>query len=221
MAESALHGRNSDGVPVKSIGSGAAARRPGSRPPSASVPGLAGHADPHSAGLLLSELPGPMPRRPLEDGINQLPRGAGIYCVLNRVTGRRYIGQAVNVYRRCLAHRSELRDGRPANMLMRRDLVLHGFDPFFFVLAPIRPEAVGLRLGGDQVEHWWAVRLQAIDEFNGYNLEAGRRRTKGSLLRDREVKLMRPTSRKYVLLGGVDLYDPIHPDLLGTWVRGS
>ena len=106
-------------------------------------------------------------------------------------------------------------------MLMRRDLVLHGFDPFFFALAPIRPEAAGARLGGDQVELWWTIQLQAHDERFGYNLEAGHCRTSGAQFRDRERKLMRSKSRKYELLKGVDMYDPIHPALLGTWVRGS
>jgi len=196
-------------------------RRPGSPPATASPQAAEKPTDPRSAGQPQHGLPDRLPRRALEDGINQLPRGAGIYCVLNRVTGRRYVGQAINVYRRCLAHRSELRDGRPANMLMRRDLVLHGFDPFFFALAPIRPESVGIRLGGDQVEHWWAARLQSIDERYGYNLEAGHRRTAGALFRDRERKLMRSISQKYVLLDGVALYDPIHSDLLGSWLRGS
>lgn len=157
----------------------------------------------------------------MADGVEQLPRSSAVYCILNRITGRRYVGQARNVHRRCVIHRSELREGRPANMLMRRDLVLHGFDPFFFALPPVRLPDPGIPVAANLVELWWTIQLQAHDERFGYNLEAGHFRTGGAQFRDRERKLMRPNSRKYELLEGVDMYDPIHPALLGTWVRGS
>lgn len=160
-------------------------------------------------------------RQNLEDGIEQLPRSPAAYCILNRITGRRYVGQARNVHLRCVVHRNELREGRPANMLMRRDLVLHGFDPFFFALPRVSLPESGIPVAENQVELWWTVQLQAHDERFGFNLEAGHCRTTGALFRDRERKLMRSSSQKYVLLDGVDMYDPIHPDLLGTWVRGS
>lgn len=156
-----------------------------------------------------------------EDGIEVLPRSGGTYCVLNRINGKRYVGQARDIYRRCKLHRSELRLGLSANMLMRRDAEVNGFDAFYFALQLDAGADAGLPSTSNQIELWWTIQLLAHDESRGYNLEAGRFRTSGALFRDRERKLMRPNSRKYELLAGVDMYDPIHPEILGTWVRGS
>lgn len=155
----------------------------------------------------------------MEDGIDYLPSGPGMYCILNRINGKRYVGQAANVRKRCTQHRSQLRRGIASNFLMRRDAEVNGMDPFFFVLqlsglieSP-RPFEI------DKIEVWLAVQLRSHDERYGYNLEAGHRRTKGALFRDRERKLMRSNSRKYMLLPWVDMYDPINPILLSRWVR--
>lgn len=141
--------------------------------------------------------------------------------MLNRISNKWYVGQAKNILNRCISHRSELRRGIGSNMLMRRDAELNGIDAFFLVLyladaaEPRRPSMI------DMMEVWWVIQLRAHDERWGYNLEAGHRRTTGALFRDRERKLMRSRSGKYELLDGVHMYDPIHPDLLGSWVRGS
>ena len=144
-----------------------------------------------------------------------------MYCILNRINGKQYVGQAENIYRRCLGHRSELLRGIASNMLMRRDAEVSGIDPFFFALRLDGMEDPERELLIDRVEIWCVVQLRAHDERWGYNLEAGHRRTAGALFRDRERKLMRSRSRKYELLDGVHMYDPIHPELLSTWVRGS
>ena len=160
-------------------------------------------------------------RRRLEDGIDSLPRSAGMYFILNRINGKQYVGQAANIYLRCLGHRSQLQRRIASNMLMRRDAEVSGIDPFFFALRLDGMEDPEWELLIDNVEIWCVVQLRAHDERWGYNLEAGHRRTTGALFRDRERKLMRNRSRKYELLDGVHMYDPIHPDLLGTWMRGS
>lgn len=154
-----------------------------------------------------------------EDGVDFLPKSAGLYCILNRINGKLYVGQAANIYKRCQQHRNELRRGMASNFRMRRDANLHGIDPFFFVL---RLDGVAdLARQMNKIEIWFVVQFRSHDERYGYNLEAGRHRTTGALFRDRERKLMRGNSRKYSLLPGVDMYDPIDPALLSTWVRGS
>ena len=160
--------------------------------------------------------------QPWDDGIQFLPRGPGVYCIFNRVTARRYIGETHDIYKRCASHRSELRRGVASNMLMRRDTLLHGAEAFFFFA--VRLDGIGdldkprTRHG---IEVWLTAQFCAHDERYGYNQEAGHHPTKAARFRDRERKLMRGNSRKYVLLDGVDIYDPIHPDLLSRWVPGN
>ena len=60
-------------------------------------------------------------RTPPVDGIDSLPKTAGIYAMLNRATRMVNIGQAENIRRRCAMHRSQLRAGTAPNMRMRRD----------------------------------------------------------------------------------------------------
>lgn len=160
---------------------------------------------------------------PPSDGIESLPDGPGIYCMLNRVTRMVNIGQAENMRRRCTMHRSQLRAGTATNMRIRRDAERYGADTYFYyalqamVVNPEKP----LKRVLNRSEVWWVVQLQAHDERYGYVSEAGGCRTRGSRLRDREAKLLRPSSQKYALLPGVDLYDPINHELLASWVPGS
>ena len=156
-----------------------------------------------------------------EDGVDFLPKSAGMYCLLNRINGKRYVGQAANIYKRCQQHRSELREGMASNLLMRRDAALHGMDAFFFVLRLDGVADLARPRQMDKIEVWFVIQFRSHDERLGYNLEAGHHRTTGAMFRDRERKLMRGNSRKYALLPGVDMYDPIHPALLSSWVRGS
>ena len=157
------------------------------------------------------------------DGIDFLPSSAGLYCILNRVNGKRYVGQATkSLYQRCVKHRNELRLGLASNMLLRRDALVHGADAFFFFVLHLQNNADTPRQSQlDNIEVWFAVQLCTHDERYGYNLEVGHHRTRAARFRDRERKMMRRNSGKYALLPGVDMYDPINSDLLKTWVPGS
>ena len=162
-------------------------------------------------------------KTPPSDGIACLPKGPGIYGMWNRVTRLWNIGQSENIRLRCQLHRSQLRLGAAGNMRIRRDVEKHGADAFFFFALEVVTDASGMALKHklNHSEVWWVLQFQAHDERYGYVGEAGRIRTMGSRLRDREKKLMRYNSNKYQLLPGVDLYDPIHPLLLASWVPGS
>jgi group I intron endonuclease len=157
----------------------------------------------------------------LVDGISLLPKVAGIYCIANRVNGKRYVGQSTNIFKRCQKHRTDLIRGIETNMLLLRDAALHGTDSFFFYairIDGIADNARRFRL--DMIEIWFATQLRTHDERFGYNMEVGHRRTRASRFREQERKLMRVRSSKYMLRDGIDLYDPIHPDLLASWVPG-
>ena len=160
---------------------------------------------------------------PAVDGIDLLPDAAGVYCITNRVNGRRYVGTATkSILQRCLQHRSDLRQGRSPNIPMRRDAVLYGHGVFFFFAFRIDAfEAAGRKAHLDNLEIWFCAQLCAHDERFGYNLEAGHARTQAARFRDRERKLMRRNSEKYELLPGIDMYDPINLELLRSWLPGS
>jgi hypothetical protein len=159
---------------------------------------------------------------PLVDGVDWLPDSPGIYFVINRANGKRYVGQAgKSIYRRCLQHRAELRVGNESNTLLRRDAARFGRDAFFFVAPRLDGMGqAGRTQGLDLLEIWFAVQLGANDEQQGYVLGAGHHPTRSTRFRERERKLLRPKSRKYALLAGVDIFDAIHPALLRSWVPG-
>jgi hypothetical protein len=155
------------------------------------------------------------------DGIDLLPALRGIYCVINRVNGRRYVGQSDNIRKRCLSHRAELRRGDCANELMRRDAVLHGAAAFFFFAPRLDAiDTVDRRLYLNGIEIWFGVQLCSIDERVGYNLELGGHPMTATRIRNQETKLMRRSSGRYALLPHVDIYDPINALLLQSWVPG-
>lgn len=160
---------------------------------------------------------------PLVDGIDHLPAAAGVYGMWNRVTRMWNVGQSVDIKSRCVGHRHLMLAGKASNMRVRRDVELHGASAFFFMVLELTTAASGRARERqlNQLETWWAVQLKAHDEQFGYNADAGGLRTKGARLRDRERKLMRFNSGKYELLPWVNLYDPIHPILLNSWIPSS
>ncbi len=157
------------------------------------------------------------------DGLAQLPLGAGIYCMVNRVTRLINVGQSENMKKRCAQHRDQLLAGTTANLRMRRDAERFGGDVYFYfaleVIESIPTSKVKAAL--NRRELWWVVQLQAHEEQFGYVSEAGHCRTKGARFRDRERKLIRINSGKYDFLPGVDMYEAIHPGLLASWVPGG
>lgn len=158
------------------------------------------------------------------DGVDGLPHYAGIYCILNRISGRRYVGVArKSMRKRAHAHRSEMRQGRACSSLMLEDLRAHGCESFvFFALYWLDEDATDRRKLQEvfNTELYWGIQLGAHLESSGYNLELGGLRTVGSRFRDQERKLMPPYSAKYELLPGVKLYDRISLKLTGAWVPG-
>lgn len=160
---------------------------------------------------------------PPVDGISLLPSKPGIYAMLNRVTRIMNVGQAEDIRSRCVGHRSQLRAGIHPNLRMRPDAESYGANVYFYHVLELLEvnEGMNIRAELNALELWWAVQLQVHIEQYGYISSAGGYITRGARFRDRERKLMRLNSRKYQLLPGVDLYDPIHPVLLAAWVPGS
>lgn len=142
---------------------------------------------------------------------------AGVYAVRNMNNGRVYVGSSILLSARMKQHESNIKIGRHANGLLRRDLALHG--PTNFDIVPLEvfeadePDLID-KLA--QAEVNWTRQLAADIESHGYNCMVGNSWTDSARLRDSERKYMR--KRRYALLPGVDLYDPIKEELARSWI---
>jgi group I intron endonuclease len=68
------------------------------------------------------------------DRIGQLPASAGIYAIVNRTNGHRYVGQAVNIRERIATHVRDLDAGKErtnADRLLQEAWLQFGRDAFF------------------------------------------------------------------------------------------
>jgi group I intron endonuclease len=67
------------------------------------------------------------------DRIKELPESAGIYAIVNRTNGRRYVGQAINIRQRIATHVRDLDAGKEQTnnaMLLQRAWSEFGRDSF-------------------------------------------------------------------------------------------
>lgn len=154
------------------------------------------------------------------DTIELLPDVPGVYLILNRATGRRWVGiSCSSIRRRARQHLHNLEASRHVPTGMHRDLAAYGPSSFVFVTLEIADGLLtsACRRTLMEREGWWAEQLLTLDESHGYNQEAGGRRSRASLFRDHERKLMRARGGRYRLLPGRALFDPIHEALLRSW----
>ena len=158
----------------------------------------------------------------LTDGIALLPDKPGIYCIVNRFNGRRWVGLASRTVRgRAQEHMRLFRKPTAADTPILRDLRVFGLEAFMFLLLESCPENLEVSVKGylKRREGWWAQQLMTLHEDTGYNLEAGGVRSPASRFREHERKLMRDRSRKYQLLPNVNLNSPLNYLLLTSWQR--
>lgn len=140
------------------------------------------------------------------NGIDQLPRSWGLYMIMNRRTGRIYVGQASNVRSRCGAHLSQLRAGDHRNYKMQHDATLHGVDKF--VCAALVSES----------EPAMIEALGAADVDTGYNLVDHSGWTHETSFRDHEARLVKKGN--YCMLPGVLHGTPVIRSMVAAWSRG-
>lgn len=62
--------------------------------------------------------------------IQQLPNCSGVYSIVNILNNHRYIGSSVNIKKRLMRHRSELRHGRHHNPYLAKAYNKYGEDKF-------------------------------------------------------------------------------------------
>lgn len=95
-------------------------------------------------------------------------KGPGIYCIENIQTGKKYIGQQVNIRSRWYQHRNELRRGIHCNDYLQKAWNKYGEQNFkFYVLENCSIE----ELNEKEVEY--IEKYNTMDEQFGYNLKSG------------------------------------------------
>lgn len=81
---------------------------------------------------------------------------SAIYAIINKQTGRAYVGQSRNVAERILTHVKHLTDGGHSNLRLLADFTLYGLGGFVFRVLEICPEDELVR-----------KEMQYIGEYSG------------------------------------------------------
>lgn len=98
--------------------------------------------------------------------LSSVPRRSGIYKILNRKTGRCYIGSAERLLSRLRCHVSTLRNGKHRSSRLQRSWNKHGEDMFCISIAELVPEKSMLLIR----EQVWIDCLRSAEPIFGYNI---------------------------------------------------
>lgn len=92
----------------------------------------------------------------------------GIYCIENKITRKKYIGQSTNIKARQGHHKSELNRGVHFNECLQEDQKKFGEDNFsFYILEECSIEQL------DELEKYYISLLDTNNSFYGYNFTDG------------------------------------------------
>jgi len=106
---------------------------------------------------------------------------SGIYTITNKVNGKVYVGQAVDIPARWRSHRCELRNGKHGNPHLQNAWRKYGEENFeFSVLESVPVDKL------NDAEIAWIKRLNTFR--NGYNLTTGGGGQTGRLLTDEQKR---------------------------------
>ena len=93
---------------------------------------------------------------------------SGIYCWKHIESGKRYIGQSIDIFRRMAEHRKLLRGNRHGNGYFQKAWLKYGEDGFEFSVIEFCPQEV---LSWKEEE--WISKHQTTKKEFGYNGTAG------------------------------------------------
>lgn len=138
----------------------------------------------------------------------------GVYMIRNLVNGKRYFGSSRNCLSRLNGHRGGLRRGDHINIALTQEWNEYGQDAFEFILI----EETATLGEARRLENELIGRYQTFDLQRGYNQMHNGKWSPAARLRNTEMKLI--AKRKYALLPGVSLNDPMTPDFVQSAKKG-
>lgn len=152
-------------------------------------------------------------QRDLHDWVRSLAPRPGVYVIENTVTGARYVGKAKCLPQRLQDEISQLEAGAHHSALLQADWRQYQPESFAVSVSYSASERAAIK-----EEIWLAMAAQAYEDSGGYTQRTAQNCIAASF-RERERKLMRSRSRKYVLLSKVDLRARIPKILLETFCK--
>lgn len=138
----------------------------------------------------------------------------GVYRLRNLVNGKCYFGSSRNCQSRLNGHRGGLRRGDHINIALLREWKEYGPDAFEFIIIE-ETETLG---EARRLENELIGRYQTFDLQRGYNQMHNGRWSPAARLRNTEMKLI--AKRKYFLLPGVSLDDPMTAEFVKAAKKG-
>jgi len=118
---------------------------------------------------------------------------SGIYCWKHIKSGKRYIGQSIDVLKRLLSHKTLLNNGRHYNNHLQYAWSKYGEGSFDFSIIEYCPQEI---LNWREVE--WIEKHKSMDSEFGYNLSSGGSNGKSV---SEETKKKQSELRKGLLVG--------------------
>ena len=88
----------------------------------------------------------------------------GIYCITNRINGKRYVGSSINISKRFGEHKTELRGQRHINSYLQKSYNKYGEGSFTFDVV----EECGHNKLIER-EEYWIAQYDACNRELGYN----------------------------------------------------
>ena len=93
---------------------------------------------------------------------------SGIYCIENLSTGKKYIGQSVNIQDRWYKHKNELNNNHHDNDYLQKAWNKYGeLDFKFYILETCEKDKL------DELERYYIEYYNTLDRDKGYNLKSG------------------------------------------------
>lgn len=108
----------------------------------------------------------------------------GIYCIENKINGKKYIGQAYDIKSRWRVHKCELNKGKHINRYLQSAWNKYGESNFLFYVIEITDKA-----SLSDREMYYINKEKTFGE-NGYNLTAGGEGQRDRLLTDEQKKYL-------------------------------
>lgn len=108
----------------------------------------------------------------------------GIYMIVNKETGRAYIGSSSRIGVRMVGHRSALNRGKHANRAFQSDWTLHGAAAFVFLTL----EIIAAKAERVRREQYWVDALRPFGALYNSMLTVGAGGARQSAAMDRAIE---------------------------------